>query len=67
MFELCALLAKPKVKKARKTPVKAISVGAAVEINGTRVVVTGRDTRYANAWFTTGSVFSFSRDMIKVL
>lgn len=54
-------------KKARKTPIKAIKVGALVECHGHTVKVLARDTRFANAWFIEGSPYSFSRDMMKVV
>jgi hypothetical protein len=67
MYEICALLRQPKIKKARKAAIKSIRVGALVEVHGRTFKVTGRDTRFANAWFVEGAHLSFSRDMIKVI
>lgn len=67
MYEICRLLAAPKVKKARAPRSASVRVGVTVEIHGRTVKVTGRDTRFANAWFVEGSPYSFSRDMMKVV
>jgi len=73
MYELCALLSSnsPKAKKIRKPAAKAIKVGSSVTIQGRSATITGRDHKYANAWFASfdgiASPYSFSRDMIKVL
>lgn len=59
----------PVVKKTtvRKPRAAAVRVGTVVEIHGHTMKITGRDTRFANAWFVDGSPYSFSRDMIKVV
>lgn len=70
MFELCALLAAKKVKKARKASGPKIAAGANVTVMGNAGVVIGRDAKYANAWIVQGAngkQMSFSRDMIAIV
>lgn len=72
MYELCALLSQPKTRKPRKPAAKRITVGCVVEMHGRAHRVTGRDTKYANAWFLMNSdnvdlPYSYGRDMLKVL
>jgi hypothetical protein len=71
MFELCALLAPKRIKRARKPSGPKVGPGKAVTVSGHSFTVTGRDTRYTNAWFIarpgeTVPFTSVSRDMIVV-
>lgn len=58
-----------KTRKARKTAVKAVRVGARVvcHVDGKEYTIAARDDRYKNAWFLEGVEFSISRDMFKVI
>jgi hypothetical protein len=68
--EFAFLFPKPiKVRKARKTAAKAVTVGATVvlHMDGKEYTVAARDDRYKNAWFLVGAPYSVSRDMFKVI
>lgn len=68
MFELCALLAPKKTRKARKPSGPRIAPGMTVTVHGQAGTVLGRDAKYANAWFVEipgARTMSFSRDMIQ--
>ena len=74
MFEMCAFLAPKKITKVRKASGPKIGVDAMVTVGGSDRMgrVTGRNTRFTNAWFVDFKiegerVMSYSRNMIFVV
>ena len=70
MYEICALLAAKKVKKARKPAATAIRVGMACTVHGKPGIVTRKDASFKAAYYVAfdgvEAPYSLSRDMIVI-